>query len=70
VTSLEAMLAPLPLSSAIVIVQPIAAAGRDASACRRAPSRRLRVSKAKSSSRRLRLKRKPARRKAGAGRRA
>ena len=31
VTSLEAMLAPLPLSSAIVIVQPIAAAGRDAS---------------------------------------
>ena len=30
VTSLEAMLAPLPLSSAIVIVQPIAAAGRDA----------------------------------------
>lgn len=73
VTSLEAMLAPLPLSSAIVIiVQPIAAAGRDASGfvAARAKQAAARIEGDVVVATPAPAKRKPARRKATAGRRA
>ena len=72
VTSLEAMLAPLPLSSAIVIVQPIAAAGRDASGfvAARAKQVAARFEGDVVVATPAPAKRKPARRKATAGRRA
>lgn len=72
VAYLEAALAPLPLASAIIIVQPIAVAGRDVAGfvperAGRAASRLLgEVVDATP----VAVKRKPARRKAGAGRRA
>ena len=72
VAYLEAALAPLPLASAIIIVQPIAVAGRDVAGfvAERAGRAASRLEGEVVDATPVAVKRKPARRKAGAGRRA
>ena len=72
VAYLEAALAPLPLASAIIIVQPIAVAGRDVVGfvAERAGRAASRLEGEVVDATPVAVKRKPARRKAGAGRRA
>lgn len=72
VAYLEAPLAPLPLASAIIIVQPIAVAGRDVAGfvAERAGRAASRLEGEVVDATPVAVKRKPARRKAGAGRRA